>query len=130
MPPVYHVSKHALRSSEGWIYPTTPGIFETWLWKEQALDCRQAGCEVVVGGQGGWAWDRQTGDNRAWKALCEQVDGLEAVQGEVGIPNDAASHLYGLCLRAKSDSAHPWMAHWFSYTIMLLNRASYWASCH
>lgn len=37
------------------VYPTLPGTFHTYLWKEQIEDAQQAGCTVVVSHGIGWS---------------------------------------------------------------------------
>lgn len=45
-------------------YKTLPGKYTTYLWKEQVIDCINAGCEVKVGR--GWGWRSFTRDNEPW----------------------------------------------------------------
>ncbi len=52
-------------------YPTEPGTYDAWLWREEIEDCRQLGLEVEV--LEGWAWERWTEDNSPWVLLMEML---------------------------------------------------------
>ncbi|PWT73344.1 MAG: hypothetical protein C5B59_13645 [Bacteroidetes bacterium] len=45
-------------------WPTSTGRYESWLWKEQVMDCLHAGCNVWI--TDGWYWKWMTQDNKAW----------------------------------------------------------------
>lgn len=45
-------------------WPREPGVYRSWLWKEQMEDARAIGCTVTV--QEGWYWNRWTTDTSAW----------------------------------------------------------------
>lgn len=42
------------------VHPTLPGVYRTFMWKEQAEDCRAVGCTVQV--LRGWGWREYTQD--------------------------------------------------------------------
>ncbi len=49
-----------LAGSKRIVYPTLPGTYETYLWKEQIEDCRAAGCTVEL--LDGYGWKNVTED--------------------------------------------------------------------
>lgn len=46
------------RDRKAKIYPTEPGTYESYIWKEQTQDCLDAGCQVTV--HHGFAWNEWT----------------------------------------------------------------------
>jgi hypothetical protein len=52
------------RNAKKVIYPTLPGRYITYLWREQVGDCLAAGCAVRL--LRGWGWRDITTDNAYW----------------------------------------------------------------
>jgi hypothetical protein len=46
------------------VYPTLPGVYYVYLWKEEVALCTQAGCTVQV--EFGFGWKSFTSDNLPW----------------------------------------------------------------
>lgn len=53
----------------GVTYPTEPGVYHCWLWREQALDILQLG--GTIHSINGWGWEQWTEDNTHYSAVME-----------------------------------------------------------
>jgi hypothetical protein len=63
--------KQGASSSDLITYPTEPGEYDCWLWKEQSEDAIAVGCKVEI--KEGWGWNDWTYDNKAWIELVEKL---------------------------------------------------------
>jgi hypothetical protein len=53
------------------VYPTLPGVYDVYLWKEEVALCTQAGCTVQI--EHGFGWKHFTTCNLPW---CQHAFGL------------------------------------------------------
>lgn len=53
-----------VRTDVGPFYPTAPGMYTAWLWREEIELARMEGCRVTF--QHGWSWARFTEEPRVW----------------------------------------------------------------
>lgn len=136
------------------VWPTLPGTYTAYLWKEQAEDCLDAGCTVKV--KNGYGWKYTTCDT---SGFC-----LDMHSYRVSAGNDSVEHLvkktivsglghfgmkqqfysvvslddgespciiddYGNPLRfyvkEEVDYSKPSMLHWYNYLIMQTARSLY-----
>ncbi len=120
----WECTKSSLESEEAEtiIYPTEPGVYTSYLWKEQVEDCRAAKCKVKV--QHGWGWIYWTEDMQAWRALCQELERHAPIQSAA---MSQTQYLYSLATYLLATPPYPLMLHWFSYAIMQANRRWYHA---
>lgn len=138
-------------------YPTKPGTYKTFLWKEEIELATSVGCNIIEGP--GWGWLSMTSDNARWvtrmtdlrdTAPPEIVDWVKlAIVAGIGrhgcswastflVPEgeqnegDLEASWHGLCYDYYVHSAMlqppESMQHWFSYTLMKCRLALYKAA--
>jgi hypothetical protein len=107
-------------------YPTEPGLYECYIWKEQAQDSLDAGCRVAV--LEGLAWEEWTRDNQAFLSLCRELWQYFPVSEESDKLLKETDILYYLARYLMATPPYPEMLHWFSYAVMQLNRSWYHAT--
>ncbi len=135
-------------------FPTQPGEYVTWLWKEEVEKARAAGC--VVDEYEGWGWQEWTNDFQPFIDMMSEMRDqapphiapyikkfLVAAIGRFGMPNG----MYVLSSEEDSDEkdraicengvAYDWfvhwipdkkptnMPHWFSFILMQCRLALY-----
>ena len=104
-------------------YPTEPGIYQTYIWKEQMQDCLDAGCKVRM--HHGWAWEAWTEDNKAWIALCQELQEYAPRLEATDNPAWKTRLVFHLAQYLVATPPYAQMLHWFSYTIMQTDRFWY-----
>lgn len=111
------------RDRKAKIYPTEPGTYESYIWKEQTQDCLDAGCQVTV--HHGFAWNEWTRDNQAFLSLCRELWQYAPMPDESERPLSESGFLYYLAKYLMATPPYPEMLHWFSYAIMQSDRLWY-----
>lgn len=136
------------------VYPTLPGTYVSYLWKEQVQDCLEAGCTVQV--INGFGWKDITGDMEQYAKEAYQLkmslyglpeeDGIKkaivASFGRFGMNGEFYS-LTSTCFpgdiwlptpegptglyihKEPHDYSSPSMMHWYSYILMQCARTLY-----
>ena len=136
------------------VYPTLPGKYRCFLWKEQIQDAQEAGCDVSIGRGVGWKYfTSDTIDFARYMHNCRMAATRLGIErdvkkttvsglGHLGM-NSTFYHLVGddngkdPCLineqgdplnyfvREYTDYSRPRMIHWFNYLIMQTARSLY-----
>ena len=136
------------------VYPTLPGKYRCYLWKEQIQDAQEAGCDVSIGRGIGWKYfTSDTVDFCRYMHTCRVAASKLGIErdvkkttvsglGHLGM-NNTFYHLVGddngrdPCLineqgdplnyfvREYTDYSRPKMIHWFNYFIMQTARTLY-----
>lgn len=97
--------------------------YESYIWKEQAQDCLDAGCQVTV--HHGFAWNEWTRGNQAFLSLCRELWQYAPMPDESERPLSESGFLYYLAKYLMATPPYPEMLHWFSYAIMQSDRLWY-----
>ncbi|SRR5258708_3947938 len=135
-------------------YPTLPGVYYSYLWKEQAEDCLQAGCNIEV--ENGFGWKEFSNDMETFAREAYQLrmslfgtaeeDGIKKAivasfgrfgmngefysltstcsPGDIWLPTPQGPT--GLYIHKEPhDYSQPSMMHWYSYILMQCARTLY-----
>lgn len=133
-------------------YPTIPGTYNAWLWKEEAEATEQRGCTVVR--KNGWGWKELTNDfayivkfiewlrdNAPNELIARKVKhALVAGFGRFGLPEwkflltDEETDIHTAigeaealewCVKRIEDTRPTSMPHWWAYILMRCRLALY-----
>lgn len=145
-----------VRDEQGEVsYPRAPGVYSTWLFKEEVEDAESVGCLVKKGK--GWGWKQWTEEPGNWVRLMSHLrdsapsemvathikraivagigrHGIPAEtyqlvpgthRGPRDVPVSVAGVAYDWWIHAEVDFTPSTLPHWFYYTLMQCRRALY-----